>query len=98
MPFFRVMLVGEGISLTLGDNSDPAIGFFTTRDVRAKCIERARLAAADLVLAQWSIGGEFAAANQGAVPTVTVDKSWQISSLRGIFGRTPSGYVFYSHE
>ncbi len=92
------MVFGKGISLPFEDHSDPAIGFFTTRDVCAACVEQARQVATDLVLAQWLPGGKYAVANQGATPTVAIDKSWQIGFLRGIFGRKPSGYVFYSHE
>jgi hypothetical protein len=98
MPFFRVILSGEGICLPFDDGSDPAIGFFTTRDVRAACIEHATRVATDLVLTEWHPGGKYAAANKGASPVVALDKSWQIGLLRGIFGRKPAGYTFYSHE
>ena len=98
MPFFRVILSGEGIWLPFEDRSDPAIGFFTTRDVRAACIEQATRVATDLVLIEWRPGGKYAAANKGALPVVALDESWQIGLLRGIFGRKPTGYTFYSRE
>jgi hypothetical protein len=98
MPFFRVMLCGIGISLPAEDGSDPAIGFYTTRDVFAANAENASKKAIDLVLKHWKPGGSYAAANQGAVPILTLDKSWRVGYLYGLFGRKPSGYVFYSHE
>lgn len=98
MPFFRVMLSGTGISLAIEGSPDAAIGFFTTRDVFASNAEQASKKAIDLVLKHWRPGGRYAAANEGCVPSLTLDKSWRVGYLSGIFGRKPSGYVFYSHE
>lgn len=98
MPFFRVMLSGTGISIPLEDASDPVIGFFTTRDVFAQNADQAEAKAVELVLKHWTPGGSYAAANQGAIPTLTLDKLWRVSYLYGLFGRKPSGYSFYSHE
>jgi hypothetical protein len=98
MPFFRVMLSGTGISLPCEDGSAPIVGFYTTCDVHASSLEQATKEATDLVLKQWLPGGSYAAANQGAVPTVTLDKSWRVNFLWGLFGRKSSGYVFYPHK
>jgi hypothetical protein len=98
MPFFRVILSGAGISLPCEDGSAPAVVFYTTRDVHASSIEQAAKKATDLVLKQWLPGGCYAAANHGEVPTVTLDKSWQVSFLFGLLGRKPSGYVFYQND
>ncbi|WP_162372759.1 hypothetical protein [Pseudoxanthomonas sangjuensis] len=82
----------------MGDDSDPAIGFFTTRDVHAANIESAERLATDQVLTHWKPGGEYAAVNQGGIPSIAIEESFQIGLLRGIFGRKPSGYTFYLHE
>ena len=85
MPFFRVMLSGTGISLPCEEGSAPIVGFYTTRDVYASSIEQAVRKATDLVLKHWLPGGNYAAANEGAVPTITLDKSLRVSFLFGLF-------------
>ena len=97
MPFFRVMLSGTGISIPSEDGSAPVVGFYTTRDVYASNVEQATTKATDLVLKHWLPGGSYATVNQGAVPTITLDKSWRVTLLFGLFGRKPYGYVFYPH-
>ncbi len=98
MPFFRVMLAGSGISYPCTDGSLPAIGFLTTRDVRASSLQEAERKAKELVLVEWRSGGKYFSANQGACPSITVEESFQLTYLRGIFARKPSGYSFYTHE
>ena len=98
MPFFRAMLSGTGISLPCEDGSAPAVGFYTTRDVHASRVEQAAKKEINLVLKHWLPGGSYAMAYQGAVPTITLDKSWRVSFLFWGFGRKPAGYGFYPNE
>ena len=98
MPYFRVTLSGSGISYPFEDGSDPVIGFFTTRDVRASDFESAGHLAKELVLAEWRDSGPYAAANRGAIPSLVVENSFPIGMLEGIFGRKPAGYSFYTHD
>ena len=98
MPYFKVQLSGTGISLQVVDGSDPAIGFFTTRLIRARDPEHARSMARESVLSEWQPGGAYATGNIGALPSLTVEESWQVGLLEGILGRRASGYAFYTHD
>jgi hypothetical protein len=98
MPYFRVILSGSGISYPFVDAPDPVIGFFTTRDVRARNLEHAHSVAKELVLSEWRPGGTYATDNAGAVPSLAVENSFSIGLLKGIFGRKPAGYSFYTHD
>ena len=98
MPYFKVRLSGAGISYPFVDGSDPVIGFFTTRLVRARDIRQAHCLAKELVLSEWRHGGRYADGNVGSAPTLVVEESWRVSLLSGIFGRRPGGYSFYSHD
>lgn len=98
MPYFKVRLSGAGILYPFADGSDPAIGFFTTRLVRAPDIEEAHHLAKDLVLSEWRPGGEYADGNAGSVPVLAVDESWSVGFLSGIFGRRSGGYTFYRYD
>ena len=98
MPYFKVRLSGAGISLSVVDGSDPAIGFFTTRLVCARDPEHAHGLAKEAVLSEWQPGGAYASGNVGALPALVVEESWQVGLLEGILGRRPSGYSFYTHD
>lgn len=96
MPYFKILLSGRGIDLPFDDDS--AIGFFTTRLVRAVDLANAETLARDLVLSEWRPGGDYAQANRGAVPVLSIERSFPVGWLQGIFGRKGSGYAFYCHE
>ena len=98
MPYFKVMLVGRGISYPSSNGGDPIIGFFTTRLIKATDETHAQHLAKEAVLAEWRPGGEYASANAGSLPALTVDDSWRVGPLSGIFGRRPRGYAFYRRE
>ena len=98
MAYFRVILSGAGISYPFADESAPVIGFFTTRDVRAGGLESAHNVAKELVLSEWLPGGAYAASNAGCIPTLALENSFSIGLLKGVFGRKPVGYSFYSHD
>ena len=98
MPYFKVRLSGVGISLPFKDGSDPVIGFFTTRMVRAPSVEQAHAMSEEIVLSEWRPGGPYFEGNSGSLPSLAVEESWQVSLLTGIFGRKPRGYSFYSYD
>lgn len=97
MPYFKVLLSGSGIDLPF-DDDDAAIGFFTTRLVRAADLASAEALARDLVRSEWCPDGTYAQANRGAVPALSIEQSSAVGWLEGVFGRKPSGYTFYRHE
>ena len=98
MSYFRVMLSGTGISYGFEDGSDPAIGFFTTRTVRANDLLAAERSAKKLVLSEWQPGGEYAADNHGQTPMLAVEDARAIGYLQGLFGRKGGGYAFYTND
>ena len=95
MPYFNVTLSGTGIRLAMSDGADPAIGFFTTRRVRAPDTEQAgRHAVAD-TLQDWQGEGCFSRMNEGSVPAISVDRVRVLPLLEVMFKRKPRGYTFY---
>ena len=96
MPYFKVILSGRGIDLPF--EGDSAVGFFTTKLVRAADLSSAESLAKALILSEWRSGGTYAQANRGALPTLSVEQSFSVGWLAGAFGRKPSGYTFYLHE
>ncbi|WP_342316663.1 hypothetical protein [Lysobacter sp. FW306-1B-D06B] len=98
MPYFKVRLSGAGISYPFADGSDPVIGFFTTRVVKAPDLGQAQAAATSLVLSEWLPGGPYAADNAGSPPTLSIEEAWPIGLFSGFFGAAPDGYTFYTHD
>lgn len=92
------MLSGTGIGYGFNDGSDPAIGFFTTRTVRAGDLQQAHERAKMLVLSEWQPGGDYAEDNRGALPDLVVDESWAIGFFSGVLGRKGGGYAFFTQE
>jgi hypothetical protein len=92
------MLSGTGISYGFSDGSEPAIGFFTTRKVKAKDLLHAHQLVKELVLSEWQSGGDYAAGNLGSLPVLSIENSWPIGLLSGLFGRKGGGYAFYTQE
>jgi hypothetical protein len=95
MPHFKIMLSGTDIALSIENAT--AIGFFTTRVVRAPSIKLAEAMAKELVLSEWRQSGAYAENNHGNVPALVIDESYRISLLARIIGGKPSGYSFYQH-
>ena len=95
MPYFQIMLSGDGISFSLEGRSDLVTGFFTTRFVKADNVARAKELAMELVLSEWRQGGGYAAANQGVIPQLAIERALPVSTLTGIFRRKAAGYSFY---
>ena len=96
MPRFKVILSGRGIDCAV--DGDRAIGFFTTRLVKAPDLIAAELMAKELVLSDWRLGGEYSTSNRGTLPVLAVEESFPLGFLTGTFSRIPSGHSFYRHE
>jgi hypothetical protein len=96
MPHFKIILSGRGIDLPF--EGDSAVGFFTTKLVRATDLPSAESLAKDLVLSEWRSGGTYARVNRGSLPALSVEQSFPVGWLVGTLGRKPSGYTFYRHE
>jgi hypothetical protein len=94
MPYFKIMLSGDGISIPLEGGGDPIIGFFTTRVVRAEATEAAVTKAKKLVISEWKEGA-YAAANMANVPSLNTETAVRVGYLTGIFSK-PKGYTFFT--
>lgn len=96
MPYFKVMIEGEGIKIS-SEKQEPSItGFFTTRLVRASTTEEAEKKAKTMILAEWT-SAEYAKVNKGSLPSLTVssmEKTNFIESLKSKY----TGYSFYMHD
>lgn len=86
MPHFKVILSGRGIDCAIGDDS--AIGFFTTRLVKANNAAAAELAAQELVHSEWRPGGEYAISNLGPLPVLSVEQSSQVGFFGHLWAQT----------
>jgi hypothetical protein len=95
---YAVRIEGTGINLPTEEGSASAIGFFTTRWVKASSPATAPDLAKQLVLSEWAPSGEYGSANSGQPPHLIVEETWEIGALRALIGRKPSGYSFYASE
>jgi hypothetical protein len=77
------------------EGAAPAIGFFTTRWVKASSRADAPDLAKQLVLSEWTPAGKYTPANSGQPPQLAVEETWAIGAFRALFGRKPGGYSFY---
>ncbi len=93
MPYFQIMLSGEGISVHSEDEVTKVIGFFTTRVVNAETKEAAVRMAKNLVMSEW-LEGKYAASNTGNLPNLGIESVSSLSLLKGLFSK-PKGYTFY---
>jgi hypothetical protein len=95
MGFFRILLCGTGIELPMAEDQLPAIGFYTTRIVKAATASSAEQLAKELILSEWVPGGAYASANKGSTPALVVENVEPISALTGVLKRNLSGYTFF---
>lgn len=98
MPYFRVRLSGSGIRYQVDDGDVVAIGFFTTRQVRAENENAARALAEGLVLSEWDSGSPYAKGNTGPAPEWVVEDVCRVSILTGFLEGGLRGYTFYQHD
>jgi hypothetical protein len=90
-----VRALGENISLRLDDGS-VAVGFYTTRSVSAKNDAHAIETAKEVILSEWH-AGDLAKSNSGGMPSLTIEKVWQLGFFQRIIG-SPKGYTFFRRE
>ena len=94
MPYYSVQFHGANIRL-VGAGA-PAIGFYTTRVVRARSEAEAARKAEEIVLAEWA-APPYVKANTGSPPSLTVESVSRVPLMRAL--RLPSkGYTFYESE
>jgi hypothetical protein len=93
---YAVRIEGTGINFPAEEGAAPAIGFFTTRRVKASSLTDAPDLALQLILSEWASSGEYGPGNSGQPPHLVVEETWKIGALRALLGRKPGGYSFYA--
>ena len=104
MPFYRIILHGEGINISDGvpvglssqnENVGPIEGFYTTRVVRAKNEVEALTLAKAIVIEEWA-KPPYSLINRGKLPVLSLDTIYQQNFFQS---RKPprKGYTFYSY-
>ena len=94
MPYFRVRVEGKDISVRMSDST--AVGFFTTRAVRARSEEEAVEKVRSMITAAWTTG-PYAAWNTRAAPKLQIEEVWRSPWFENIFFKN-DGHVFYPDE
>jgi hypothetical protein len=96
MPFFTLLIHGEGIRLAGSDDGKPITGFYTSRTVWAvdQCIASAKAVAS--VRQVWS-QPSYARSNSGAFPILSVESCEPADFLKWVRGPN-SGHTFYSER
>lgn len=97
MPFFCVMMLGQNISVPVADSDNDAIGFYTTRWVKAATPEEAETIATEMVMIDWT-ESEYAEMNRGDPPQLSVEMISYVGLLKYLWRRPGGGYGFYSSE
>ncbi|OOG50936.1 hypothetical protein [Rhodanobacter sp. C01] len=95
MSYFKIMLSGTGISFPFEGSTALAIGFFTTRFVKAATRSEAQELAKEMVLDEWRQGGIYAAENRGKIPSLVIESVSSTGTLTGMFKHKVAGYTFY---
>jgi hypothetical protein len=96
MPFYRVLLEGNGLCIDSSDEAPPIAGFFTTRVVWAKAAESAGRAAIDLVAREWRTE-PYVSQSGAASLSLAVSECAPVGFIHGLISR-PSGFSFFSAE
>lgn len=94
MPFFSVLIEGNGLRIGAADEGPPIAGFFTSRVVWADSPAAAERIAMDGVAKEWSL--EPYASQPGAQSlSLRSSESRPVGFIRGLVER-PSGFTFFS--
>jgi hypothetical protein len=96
MPYFRVMIHGEGIDVPSIDGSKSIIGFYSTRLVKARSAPEADATVRTLILSDWT-SGSYAPANRGVPPSLRVESIIKTTVFDWLRFRN-AGYTFYSRD
>jgi hypothetical protein len=108
VPYFRIILHGDGICVHLdagtagatgiaaAEGQKPIIGFYTTRFVRAPDEKAAIGKAIRMVERLWS-KPPWSGINHGVPPRLSIDEVQQIGTIAYLTGRPRSGHIFYNN-
>ena len=96
VPYFRVLLEGEGIEVPSKDNGPSIAGFFATRLVRAGTADEAEEKAKSMILSEWT-SGSYANANKGSLPNLTISSVHKSSFMERFMSKF-EGYTFYPYD
>jgi hypothetical protein len=94
MPSFRVLVEGKDIRASVGHTS--AVGFFTTRAVRANSANEAAEKVTSMLIHDWT-SGRYASWNGGQAPTLSVQNVWHTSWFKDLFFIN-DGHTFYTSD
>jgi hypothetical protein len=96
MPFYCVLLHGEGIRISTPVGERPVVGFYISRGVWARSETHAREKAISSVQALWA-AGTHARANRGLPPRLTVESCEVVGFTRWL-SIPKKGHTFYPEE
>ena len=96
MPFFSVLIHGQGINIPATDGAETIIGFYTTRVVRASGLKDAETKAVTSVRKEWQ-RPPLLGQNQGEAPLLEVEKVFSATLLKALVTRN-KGFTFYSQK
>ena len=102
MPYFSVMLEGQGIKIPTSspdgtEEGPPAAGFYATRMVHAGSEAEAAEKVKAAVIREWSKPG-WVQANKGGLPKLTVEKVTRLRFFSWLFAKPRRGHVFYPED
>ena len=95
MPYYQFVIHGSDVRLAAPGLTQPIVGFFTTKRVRAGDPVLAQRIAVAEVLRDWVAGAKFGA---GGIPKLVVESLVRQSVWRAALTRKPGGYTFYLED
>lgn len=96
MPFFNIMLNGEGILIPTERPEHAIVGFYTTRIVRAANAQEAGRAACAMVQRQW-LSPAFTSNNTGGEPRLAIESIQRTTFWAWLRSRN-TGHSFYGAD
>jgi hypothetical protein len=96
MPYFRVMLHGEGIDLLVEGSTEPAIGFYITRIIRASSPDEATERVRSVIAHEWAME-PYKSSNRGLSPRLTMESVSEATFFDWLTFKKP-GYSLYSND
>ncbi len=96
MPYFLVMMRGEDILLPSEGASEPIVGFYTTRLVKAASSEVAQHKAQAMLSAEWE-SGQYVELNKGRRPRISIESVRETTFIHSLRFKN-SGHTFYTGE
>ncbi len=93
MPFYSVVIHGDGIRVPVEGEGVPVGGFYAARVVLAESREQALERARKMISDEWA-EGPYALANQGSMPRLRIESASNVSFWRWLWFKN-KGYTFY---